>query len=127
MKTLSAVLIASLVVAPSLAAQQVRFDDVVRNLRNPDPDAMLDSLQLLKEAGHLEAITPIAPLVNDPVDQVQLAALDAELSFYSVEPVNTRKRVAFVVEVRNASKAEALFESGPLAVWPRGVPAELST
>ncbi len=105
--------------------QQLRFDDVVRNLRNPDPQARLASLQLLKDAGHLEAIGPIAPLVNDPVDQVQLAAIDTELSFYTVEPVSTRKRVAFVVERRGSSKAEAVFEAGPLAVWPRRVPTEL--
>jgi HEAT repeat protein len=107
--------------------QQVRFDDVVRNLRNPDPQARLESLRLLKDAGYLEAIGPVAPLVNDPVDDVQLAALDTELSFYTVEPVNARKRVALVVEVRGASTAEAVFEAGPLAVWPRAVPAELIT
>lgn len=107
--------------------QQVRFDDVLRNLRNPDPQARLESLRLLKDAGYLEAIGPIAPLVNDPVDDVQLAALDTELSFYTVEPVSARKRVALVVEVRGASKAEAVFEAGPLAVWPRAVPAELFT
>jgi HEAT repeat protein len=107
--------------------QQLRFDDVVRNLRNPDPEARLSSLQLLKEAGHLEAIAPIAPLVNDPLDQVQLAAMDAELSFYTVEAISTRTRVAFVVERRGGSKAEAVFEAGPLAVWPRPVPAELIT
>ena len=105
--------------------QQLRFDDVVRNLRNPDPQARLASLQLLREAGHLEAIVPIAPLVNDPVDQVQLAALETELSFYTVEAVNARKRVAFVVEVRGGSKAEAVFAAGPLAVWPRPVAPEL--
>lgn len=111
--------------SPAPSAQQLRFDDVVRNLRNPDPQARLASLQLLREAGHLEAIGPIAPLVTDPVDQVQLAAIETELSFYTVEDVSSRKRVAFVVEVRNASKAEAVFAAGPLAVWPRPVPPEL--
>ena len=105
--------------------QQLRFDDVVRNLRNPDPKARLASLQLLRESGYLEAIGPIAPLVTDPVDQVQLAAIETELSFYTVDEVNTRKRVAFVVEVRGASKAEAVFAAGPLAVWPRPAPPEL--
>jgi HEAT repeat protein len=111
----------------ALQAQPLRFDDVVRNLRNPDPKARLVSLQLLRDAGHLEAIAPIAPLVNDPVDQVQLAAIETELSFYTVEAVNARKRVAFLVEVRNASTAEAVFASGPLAVWPRPVPPALVT
>ncbi|HVL70120.1 MAG TPA: HEAT repeat domain-containing protein [Vicinamibacterales bacterium] len=110
-----------------LAAQQMRFDDVVRNLRNPDPKARMAALQMLRESGHVEAIGPIAPLVNDPVDAIQLAAIEAELSFYLVEDLSARKRVAFIVEVRNSGKAETAFASGPLAVWPRPVPPELLT
>ena len=125
-RLLSTVLLVLLAAGSSaLAARQLRFDDVVRNLRNPDPKTRLESLQLLREAGHLEAIGPIAPLVTDPVDRVQLAAIETELSFYTVDTVNTRKRVAFVVEVRNPSQAEAVFAAGPLAVWPRSAPPEL--
>ena len=39
-------------------AQPVRFDDVVRNLRNPDPRARLSSLSMLRDAKYLEAIEP---------------------------------------------------------------------
>ncbi|HJR60948.1 MAG TPA: HEAT repeat domain-containing protein [Vicinamibacterales bacterium] len=108
-------------------AQQMRFDDVVRNLRNPDARARLSALALLRDAKYLEAIEPIAPLVNDPVDEVQLAAIDAELSFYLVEDLSGRKRVAFLVEVRNAGGAETAFGSGPLAVWPRPAPPVLTS
>ena len=108
-----------------LPAQQVRFDDVVRNLRNPDPRARMSSISMLRESKYLEAIEPIAPLVTDPVDEIQLAAIEAELSFYLVDEVSARKRVAFIVEVRNASHAETAFASGPLAVWPRPVPDTL--
>jgi HEAT repeat protein len=106
--------------------QQVRFDDVVRNLRNPDATARLTSIELLRESKYLEAIEPIAPLVNDPLDEIQLAAIDAELSFYLVEDISPRRRRAFIVEVRNAGRAESAFASGPLAVWPRPVPAALT-
>lgn len=112
-------------VAPAVA--QVRFDDVVRNLRNPDPKARMQSLEMLREAKYLEAIQPIAPLVNDPIDAIQLAAIETELSFFTVDELSTRKRVAFIVEVRNSGKAETAFAAGPLAVWPRPVPAELLT
>jgi len=106
-------------------AQQVRFDDVVRNLRNPDPRARMTSVSLLREATYLEAIEPIAPLVVDPVDDVQLAAIEAELSFFLVDDVRARKRLAFIVEVRNSGQAETAFASGPLAVWPREAPEAL--
>src|SRR5687768_18221561 len=107
------------------AAQQARFDDVIRNLRNPDPKVRIAAVRLLRESQYPEAIEPIAPLVNDPVDQIQLEAIDAELSFFLVEDVPVRKRVAFLVEVRNPGRAPVAFEMGPLAVWPRAVPPEL--
>lgn len=116
-------LMGSLVVPVS--AQQVRFDDVVRNLRNPDPDARLRSVELLRESKYLEAIEPIAPLVNDPLDEIQLAAIETELSFYLVDDVNARRRMALIVEVRGAGRAESAFAAGPLAVWPRPVPPAL--
>lgn len=108
------------------SAHQLRFDDVVRNLRNPDPRARLSALEMLRESKHLEAVEPIAPLVNDPVDEIQLAAIDTELSFYLVDEVSARKRIAFIVEVRNSGRAETAFASGPLAVWPRAVPTPLT-
>lgn len=107
------------------SAQQVRFDDVIRNLRNPDPKMRLAAVQLLRESRYPEAIGPMASLVNDPVDQIQLEAIAAELSFFLVEDVPSKKRVAFLVEVRNPGRAPVAFEMGPLAVWPRPVPAEL--
>ncbi|MBA3231640.1 MAG: HEAT repeat domain-containing protein [Acidobacteria bacterium] len=111
--------------APDAWGQQARYDDVVRNLRNPDAKVRLSALRLLREAGHLEAIEPIAPLVNDPVDEIQLEAIAAELSFYLVEPVPTKRRVALVFEVRSPAQAAAAFEQGPLAAWPRPVPPAL--
>ena len=116
---------AMLLLVTTAAAQQVRFDDVVRHLRNPDPEARMSSITLLRESKYLEAIEPIAPLVNDPIDEIQLAAIETELSFYLVDEVNARKRFAFIVEVRNSGRAETAFEAGPLAVWPRPVPAAL--
>ncbi len=107
------------------AGQQARFDDVIRNLRNPDPKVRLAAVQLLRESQYPEAIGPIAALVNDPVDQIQLEAIGAELSFFLVEDVPVKKRVAFLVEVRNPGRAPVAFEMGPLAVWPRAVPPEL--
>jgi HEAT repeat protein len=118
----------ALLVSPGPApGQQAAFEDVVRNLRNPDAGIRLQSVRLLREAGYVEALVPIAPLVNDPVDEIQLEAIGTALGFYVVEPVAARRRVALVVEVRTRAGAAAAFAQGPLAAWPRPVPAELAT
>jgi len=63
--------------------------------------------------------------VTDPVDQIQLEAISAELSFFLLEDVRTKKRVAGVVEVRNPGRAAAAFEMGPLVIAPRTAPPAL--
>jgi HEAT repeat protein len=119
------VLFASLLLGGVVAARQARFDDVIRNLRNPDPKVRLAATRLLRESKYPEAVIPLASLVNDPVDAVQLEAIGAELAFFMVEDVPAKKRVALLVEKRYAERAPLAFDSGPLAVWPRPVPAAL--
>lgn len=111
--------------ATGLSAQPERFDDVVRNLRNPDPKVRLNAVKLLREAKYPEAIVPLAALVNDPLDPIQLEAIAAELSFFLVQDVPERKRRALIVEVRNSGGAETAFQLGPLGIWPRTAPPEL--
>jgi HEAT repeat protein len=111
---------------PALAgAQPLRFDDVVRNLRNPDPKTRLSAVKLLREAKYPEAIAPIAPLVNDPIDDIQLEAIATELSFFIGEEVKARRMIGFVVERRNPAVAATAFDLGPTAIVPRSVPPEL--
>jgi HEAT repeat protein len=111
--------------AAGLGAQQVRFDDAVRNLRHPEPKIRLNAVKLLREARYPEAIVPMAPLVNDPLDPIQLEAIAAELSFFLVEDLPEKRRLGFLLEVRNRGGAARAFELGPLAVWPRPAPPEL--
>jgi HEAT repeat protein len=107
------------------AAQQQRFEDVIRNLRNPDPKARLAAVRMLREARYPEAIAPMAPLVGDPVDEIQLEAIGAELAFFVDQDIRTKRMIGFVIEKRNAAVAAGAFELGPLAVWPRPVPPSL--
>jgi HEAT repeat protein len=111
--------------ASAVSAQQARFDDVIRSLRNPDPKVRLAAVQVLRESRYPDAIGPMAALVNDPVDQIQLEAIGAELSFFLVEDVPSKRRVALFVEVRNPGRAPLAFDMGPLAVSAREVPPEL--
>jgi HEAT repeat protein len=116
---------ASFLLSAPAAAQQLRFDDVVRNLRNPDPKIRLSAVRLLRDAKYPESIEPMATLVVDPVDQVQLEAIAAELSFFLVEEVKGKRMLGFVIERRNPAVAAVAFDLGPAAVWPRPVPTAL--
>ena len=126
MSTLRVVVCCLAVAGARPAAQQLRFDDVIRNLRNPDAKVRLSAVELLHDARYPEAIGPMAALVGDPVDDVQLAAIQAELSFYLVEDIKARKRIGFVIEKRNAAVAQAAFNLPPSGRWPRTAPEELT-
>src|SRR5262249_11038641 len=100
----------------------------VRNLRNPDPKAREAAIRLLRDARYPEAIGPMAPLVLDPVDSIQLEAIDAELSFFLPDQdVKSKKMIGHVIEQRKAAVALAAFDLGPLVIWPRPAPPELVT
>ena len=74
-------------VAAVVNAQPAKYEDVVRNLRNPDPKVRLAAVKLLREAKYPEAIVPVAALVGDPLDPIQLEAINAELAFFLVQDV----------------------------------------
>jgi HEAT repeat protein len=107
------------------SAQQLRFDDVVRNLRHPDPKTRLSAIHLLRDAKYPEAIAPITPLVLDPIDEIQLEAIAAELSFFLEQDMKSKRMVGFVLEKRRSGIARGAFDLGPHAVWPRTSPPEL--
>src|SRR6185369_2070488 len=93
--------------------------------RNPDAKTRLAAVRLLRDAKYPEAIAPMAPLVLDPMDDVQIEAIAAELGFFLDQDVRTRKMVGFVIEKRVSGIAPSAFDMGPFAVWPRPVPREL--
>src|SRR5262245_8539378 len=106
---------------------QVSFEQATRDLASPDAGARFKAAQMLKEAGYPEAAVPLAALVTDPVDEVQLEAIAAELNLFLEERIVPRKRIGFVIEVRNQVLAESAFSSGPLAIGARPVPREVLT
>jgi HEAT repeat protein len=127
LKSPVAAVLCVLAAAVPSAAQQARYDDVVRNLRNPDPKVRLAAVQLLHESKYPDAIVPIAALVTDPVDDIQIEAISAELSFFLVDDVPSKTRVAFVIEKRTpGGRAMNAFALGPLGIWPHAVPPGLA-
>jgi HEAT repeat protein len=109
------------------ALAQVPFEQAARDLASPDAATRLRAVQLLKEAAYPEAAIPLAPLITDADDGVQLEAIAAELNIFLAEPVVPRKRVALVVEVRHSVVAESAFSAGPLAIGALTVPPEVLT
>lgn len=126
LKALLLLAMLSLPVAPAFPAQ-VSFEQATRDLASHDAGARLKAAQMLKEAGYPEAAVPLAALVTDPADEVQLEAIAAELNIFLGERIVPRKRIGFVIEVRNQVLAESAFSSGPLAIGAKPVPSEVLT
>lgn len=104
-RTLPLVLLIAALAAPRAAAQTpAEWQDVIRNLRHPNPQTRLASVEKLNQAGYVAAAEAVAPLVDDPDDRVQLAAIDAELTFFLATRVDHGKR----------NRAQDAFEAGPL-------------
>lgn len=108
----------------AVASAQVSFEQAVSDLTSTDAATRLRAVQLLKATPYPEAAVPLAALVTDSQDDIQLEAIAAELNIFLLEPVVSRKRVG-LVERRTSVPAESAFSSGPLAVNARPVPIEL--
>ena len=109
------------------AAPQVPFEQAARDLTSSDPSVRMRAVQLLKATPYPEAAVPLAKVVTDPEDEIQLEAIAAELNVFLAEKIVPRKRVGFIIEVRNKISAETAFSTGPTALGPRRVPAEVLT
>ena len=110
---------------PPFLSAQAPFDQAARDLASTDPETRLRAAQQLRDTAYPEAALPLARAVADTYDEVQLAAIGAELNIFLAEKVVTRKRVALVVEVRNQILAEAAFTAGPAALGALPVPPEV--
>jgi HEAT repeat protein len=106
---------------------QNAFEQAIRDIASPDASARLRAARVLKQAASPEAAVPLAALVTDRQDEVQLEAIGAELNIFLADKIVPRKRLGLVIEVRNAVSAEAAFSGGPLAIGPLPVPAEVLT
>ncbi len=107
------------------AAAQRPYEDVVRDLRSTDPAARVAAMRALATASYPESMAPIAALLSDPVDDIQLEAIDTLLGFVVTDKVATSRRVALVVEVRDKPRAEGVFDLGPFVILPRPVVPEV--
>jgi HEAT repeat protein len=110
-----------------VALAQVSVDQITRDLASADSGVRLRAAQRLKEVAPLEAAVPLAALVTDPQDDVQFAAIAAEVNIFLADKIVPRKRVALVIELRHKIAADDVFSAGPLAIGPWPVPVEVLT
>ena len=78
------------IAVPAAAQTPAEWQDVIRNLRHPNPQTRLDAVKRLGEAGYVPAAEAVSALIADPDDRVQLAAIDAELTFFLADRVGGR-------------------------------------
>jgi HEAT repeat protein len=109
----------------TVAAQKYSFEEVASGLKHQDAATRLRAIQILKDADYAEAVAPIGEVLGDPDDRVQLAALDAEQSLFTLRPVSRRSKVGFVIEKRTTSASGDVAAEGQLALKPRLVPPQV--
>lgn len=106
-------LVCALATTTAASAQTpAEWQDVIRNLRHPSAQTRLNAINRLGEAGYVAAADAVAPLVDDPDDRVQLAAIDAELTFFLVDRVSGGGWS--FGGGGGKSRAQQAFEAGPL-------------
>jgi HEAT repeat protein len=108
----------------TLTAQQYSFEQVAAGLKHTDPETRIRAIQILKDADYQEAAGPIGVALGDTDDRVQLAAIDAERSLFTLRPVSRKSRVGFVIERRTTVGGDSATE-GQLALKARRVPYEV--
>src|SRR4051812_16870850 len=109
------------------AAAQIPFEQVSVDLASPDAKVRLRAVQLMKGGAYPEAALPLAAIVTDPQDDIQLEAIAAELNIFLAGPIAGRKRLGLIVEVRTTAEAEPAFSAGAAALGTQPVPAEVLT
>ncbi len=70
----------SILPIPALVPAQIPFEQAEKDLASTDARTRLRTVQMLKEAAYPEAAVPLARLISDPQDEVQLEAIAAELN-----------------------------------------------
>src|SRR6266850_3289308 len=80
---------------PALVFAQVPFDQAIGGLSSKDPKVRLHAATLLKESAYLESAIPLAKLISDPDNAVQLEAIAAEVNIFTAGKGGP-KRVGFI-------------------------------
>jgi HEAT repeat protein len=111
-----------LLLAPAVAFAQVPFEQAIGGLSSNDPKIRLRSATLLKESAYLESAIPLAKLISDPDNAVQLEAIAAEVNIFTRKGGPRRVGIITIEDRTGAAAAQRVFDMGPLAVGTAAVP-----
>jgi HEAT repeat protein len=109
------------------AGQGSGLEPLLAELRNPSARARTNALERLGELGRPDAAAPIAAMLADGHDGVQIAAINALLNLYIVRADLRQRQWGPGSAGKPATPSEVAFEAGPLATIPAAVPAQVLT
>jgi len=101
-----------------LAFPQAQYEQAIRDIDSRDAGDRQRAVRLLGSAAYPEAAVPLAKLVLDPKDDIQLEAIGAELNIFLADRGATKPRGSL-------EGASAAFAAGPEAIGPMPVPLAL--
>ncbi|MBW8869084.1 MAG: hypothetical protein JF610_17430 [Acidobacteria bacterium] len=99
-------IVASIIGFASLTTTAAQdWQALIAQLRDGSAAKRMAAVRQLNAANYLPAAQYIAPLLTDPDDNVQFSAIDAEISFFTNEPIESGV---------SGSRALEAFNAGPL-------------
>ena len=115
--------------------QQWSFEEVVANLKVGDPKVRMEALKLLRQAGYLEGGPAVAPLLSDPVPEIQQLAIETAVALYLVDEAYVNEFGQAEVKQKGATlpllafavgRGATIANTAPLAVM-RGLAGGLTS
>src|SRR5213079_3396025 len=100
----------------------VPYEQAIGGLSSADPKVRLHSATLLKESAYVESAIPLAKLLSDPDNAVQLEAIAAEVNIFTAGKAKPRRVGIITIEDRTRLAAQTTFDGGPLVLGPAPVP-----
>ena len=103
-----------------LSGQQLTYDAAVANLGDRDSGVRLRTVRMLAASGYVEAAAPMAALITDSSNDVKLAAIDAELSFFVLGAAFNRQSEVLFIEVGGERIGDPGVRAGTVGVTAVG-------
>ncbi len=110
------------VLVAACASAQVPYDEAIGGLSSKDPKVRLRSATLLKESAYPQSAIPLAKLISDPDNAVQLEAIAAEVNIFTAGKGGPRRVGIVTIEDRTRAAAQQVFDAGPLVLGTAPVP-----
>lgn len=104
------------------ASGQVPYEQAIGGLSSADPKVRLHSATLLKESAYVESAIPLAKLLSDQDNAVQLEAIAAEVNIFTAGKAAPRRVGIITIEDRTRLAAQTTFDGGPLVLSAARVP-----